>query len=57
MGNRIMTKAQEMVERDIGRMVIRIYTLTEQLSETLDENDKLRSQLAKLTTEVHTNGS
>ena len=50
-------KAQDLLERDIGKMVIRIDTLIAQLDETLEENAMLKARLAQLTTEVHANGS
>ena len=52
-----MRRAEELLERDIGKMVIRIDSLIAQLEEALDENQKLKARLAQLTTEVHANGS
>lgn len=52
-----MRRAEELLERDIGKMVIRIDSLIAQLEEALDENQKLKERLAQLTTEVHTNGA
>ncbi len=52
-----MKRAEELLERDIGKMVIRIDSLIAQLEEVLDENQKLKERLDRLTTEVHTNGS
>ena len=57
MGSWIMTTANERIERDIGRMVIRIDTLMAELEEAHAENDRLKGQLKELTTGVHTNGS
>ena len=50
-------KVQDLLERDIGKMVIRIDTLIAQLDEVLEENATLKARLAQLTTEVHANGS
>lgn len=50
-------KADELLARDIGRMVMRIDSLAAQLDEALEENEKLKEQLAKMATEVHTNGA
>ena len=52
-----MATSQERIERDIGRMVIRIDTLMAELEERLAENEQLKGQLKELTTEVHANGS
>ena len=51
------SKIQELLERDIGKMVIRIDTLIAQLDEVLEENATLKARLVQLTTEVHANGS
>ena len=50
-----MTTARELVERDIGRMVVRIDTLLARVEELEIENDRLTKQLADVT-EVHANG-
>jgi archaellum component FlaC len=52
-----MMTTQELIERDIGKMVIRINTLIAQLNQTLEENEDLKERLARLTTEVHSNGA
>ena len=52
-----MKRAEELLERDIGKMVIRIDSLIAQLEEVLDENQKLKDRLNQLTTEVHPNGA
>lgn len=49
--------AQDLIARDIGKMVIRIDVLISQLDETLAENERLKARLKELTTEVHANGS
>ena len=52
-----MTTAQERIERDIGRMVVRIDTLMTELEEAYAENARLKEQLKEPTTGVHTNGA
>ena len=52
-----MTTSQERIERDIGRMVIRIDTLMAELEEAHVENGRLKEQLKELVTGVHANGS
>ena len=50
-------RAQELLERDIGKMVVRIDALIAQLEEVLEENAKLKEQLSKLSTEATPNGT
>ena len=52
-----MNRAQELLERDIGKMVIRIDSLIAQLEEAQEENAALKERLTKMATEVHTNGA
>lgn len=41
-------RAQALIERDIGKMVIRIDGLVAQLEELREENEKLKARIAEL---------